>query len=129
VDEAICHDYTTYDIKVRYSQVVTYNDGVAFSHCGMVFNDSNSTFSNFESIPSTLTGKTSTNFLCTIFLLAKGGIASIRGFSNYQSIPTQYINFYYNSLLSCLEIYILTGTATDAGGGVSSSFSSKNWTY
>ena len=35
VDEAICNDYTTYDIKVSYSQVVTYNDGVAFSHCGI----------------------------------------------------------------------------------------------
>ena len=79
----------------------------------MVFNDTNSKFSNFESIPSSLTGKTSTNFLCTNFLLAKGGIASVQGFSNYQSIPTQYINFYYNSAISALEIYILTGTATD----------------
>ena len=95
----------------------------------MVFNDTNSKFSNFESIPSTLTGKTSTNFLCTNFLLAKGGIASVQGFSNYQSIPTQYINFYYNSAISALEIYILTGTASDMGGGVTSSFSSQKIGY
>ena len=72
---------------------MSYTGGATFSHCGMVFNDTNSKFSNFESIPSTLTGKTSTNFLCTNFLLAKGGIGSVKGFSNYQSIPTQYINF------------------------------------
>ena len=52
-------------------------------------------------------------------------MASIKGFSNYQSIPTQYINFYYNSAISALEIYILTGTATDVGGGVTSSFVSQ----
>ena len=85
---------------MSYSQIVTYTGGATFSHCGMVFNDTNSKFSNFESIPSTLTCKTSTNFLCTNFLLAKGGIGSVRGFSNYESIPTQYINFYYNSAIS-----------------------------
>jgi hypothetical protein len=94
VDEAICHDYTAYDIKVNYSHVVTYVDGAAFSHCGMVFDDTNSKFTNYESIPSTMTGKTSTKFLCPIVLLAKGGTASIPGFSNSQSIPTQYVNFY-----------------------------------
>ena len=62
VDEAICHDATTYDIKVNYSQVVTYNEANNWQHCGMVFNDTDSKFSNYESIPSILTGKTSTNF-------------------------------------------------------------------
>ena len=95
----------------------------------MVFNDTNSTFSNYESIGSLLSGKTTTNFLCTNFLLSKGGIASVKGFSNYQSIPTQYINFYYNSAISALEIYILTSTVSDVGGGVSSSFSSQKIGY
>ena len=63
------------------------------------------------------------------FLLTKGGIASIQGFSNSQSIPTQYINFYYNSSISALEIYILTGSASDMGGGVTSSFISQKIGY
>ena len=42
--------------------IVTYDDGVALNHCGMVFNDTNSKFSNYESISSLLTGKTSTKF-------------------------------------------------------------------
>ena len=84
IDEAICHDYTTYDIKVNYSQVVTYNESNNWNHCGMGFNDTNSKFSTYESIPSLLTGKTSTNFLCTFVLFAKGGIASIKVLtSNY----------------------------------------------
>ena len=129
IDEAICTTDTTYDIKVSYSQIVTNDYGAAFNHCGMVFNDTNSKFSNFESIGSLLTGKTSANFLCTNFLLAKGGIASVKGFSNYQSIPTQYINFYYNSAISALEIYILTGNGNDVGGGVTSSFVSQKIGY
>ena len=95
----------------------------------MMFNDTNSKFANYESIGSLLTGKTSTNFLCTNFLLSKGGIASVKGFSNYQSIPTQYINFYYNSAISALEIYIITGNGNDVGGGVTSSFVSQKIGY
>ena len=56
VDEAICNDATTYDIKVSYSQIVTYNGGVTFSHCGMVFNDSDSKFTKYESVPRSVTG-------------------------------------------------------------------------
>jgi hypothetical protein len=37
--------------------------------------------------------------------------------------------FYYNSCISALEIYILTGTASDMGGGVTSSFSSQKIGY
>ena len=129
VDDTICHDATTYDIKVNYSQVVTYNESNNWQHCGMVFNDTDSKFTKYESVPTSITGITTTDLLTTNLLLAKGGIGSVQGFSNTQLIPSQYINFYYNSSIKALEIWIFSGSPTDIGGGVSNSFTSQRIGY
>ena len=88
VDETICNDYTSYEIKVSYDVAVTYTGVGTFNHCSMVFNDTDSKFIKYESVPSSITGITTTDLLTTNLLLAKGGIASIQGFSNNsKSIP------------------------------------------
>jgi len=129
VDEAICNDYTSYEIKVSYDVAVTYTGVGTFNHCSMVFNDTDSKFIKYESVPSSITGITTTDLLTTNLLLAKGGIASIQGFSNTQTIPSQYINFYYNSSIKALEIWLLSGNPTDIGGGVNNSFTSQRIGY
>ena len=60
--------------------------------------------------------------------MAKGGIASIQGFSNTQ-IPSQYINFYYNSSIKALEIWLLSGNPTDIGGGNLNAFTTQRIGY
>jgi hypothetical protein len=62
-------------------------------------------------------------------LLAKGGIGSIQGYSDSQQIPSQYINFYYNSNIKALETWLLSGNATDIGGRNSNSFTSQKIGY
>jgi len=63
-------------------------------------------------------------------LLARGGIGSTQGFNTkFQSIPSQYINFYYNANIKALEIWILSGSPFDIGGGVNNSFTSQRIGY
>ena len=59
-------------------------------------------------------------------MLARGGIGSTQGFNTkFQSIPSQYINFYYNANIKALEIWILSGSPFNIGGGVNNSFTSQ----
>ena len=96
----------------------------------MYFNDIISKFTKSESVPTSITGITTTDLLTTNLLLSKEGIASIHGFTDSQSIPSQYINYYYNSSIKALEIWLLSSNSSyDVGSGVSNSFTSQRIGY
>ena len=79
-------------------------------------------------MPSSITGITTCDMLTCNVLLARGGLSSIQGFSDSQQIPSQYINFYYNSNIKALELWILSGSPSDIGG-VNNSFTSQRIGY
>ena len=133
VDDCVCATDTTYSVRYYYTQTVTFTGGYYIDNntaISILVNNTDSRFIKYESVPTSITGVTTCDMITTNLLLAKGGIGSVQGFdSKFQSIPSQYINFYYNSNIKALEIWILSGSPSDIGGGVNNSFTSQRIGY
>ena len=122
VDDCICASETVYSVRYYYTQTVTFTGGYYIDNStaiSILVNNSDSRFIKYESIPSSITGVTTCDMITCNLMLCKGGLAcSSQGFNaNTQTIPTQYLNFYYNSSKNALEIFLLSGTPSDIGGG------------
>ena len=94
IDDTICHDFTTYEIKVSYSETRLYSGGGIFNHCGLYFNDNISKFTKSESVPSSITGITTTDLLTTNLLLSKGSNCFCGQNILIICSPTVNVNFY-----------------------------------
>ena len=134
VDDCVCASETLYSVRYYYTQTVTFTGGYYIDNStaiSILVNNSDSRFIKYESIPSSITGVTTCDMITCNLMLCKCGLAcSSQGFNaNTQTIPTQYLNFYYNSSKNALEIFLLSGTPSDIGGGVNNSFTQQRLGY
>jgi hypothetical protein len=133
VDDCVCASDTTYSVRYYYTQTVTFTGEYYMDNNTAILilvNNTDSRFIKYESVPTSITGVTTCDMITTNLLLAKGGIGSVQGFdSKFQSIPSQYIIFLYNSNIKALEIWTLSGSPSDIGGGVNNSFTSQRIGY
>ena len=139
VDNTICTVSTTYRIAY-YVTIWSQNfNGNTWSssagipaHFTLIANTAssyNNYFTNYQAVPSSITGITTTDLLCTNFLLAKAGIASVQGFVDKQSTPTNFLNFYYDSVNSKIELWLDNGNGNDIGASNSNTYYTQRLGY
>jgi hypothetical protein len=129
VDDCVCASETVYSVKYYHTQTLTITGGYYTNNntaVSILVNNTDSKFIKYESVPTSITGISTFDMITCNLLLARGGLGSTQGFNTkFQTIPSQYINFYYNSSIKALEIWILSGSPFDIGGGVNNTFTSQ----
>ena len=65
------------------------------------------------------------------FTISKCGIASLQGYTSNQFIPNNYLNFYYDSVNSKLELWLISGSPSisDIGGFSNNNFTNQRLGY
>jgi hypothetical protein len=91
-----------------YTQTVTFTGGYFIDNNTRIYiliNNNDSKFIKYQSIPSSITGICTMDALVNNFTISKCGIASLQGYTSNQFIPNNYLNFYYDSANSKLELW------------------------